>query len=335
MRIEQLQVDDLPKFMTFLNEHWQRGHVFTRDRRLFDWQHLDTSAGCYNFLIAFAASGEIDAILGYIPLWQFSKERDCRDFWLAIWKRRENCQDSTLGFLLLREFERRLQPRLLLSLGISDAAKRMYRILRFDMGTLSHYYVRNPDAPSCLMIGDPPSREPAVDVPQADFLAKIELGEVERILGDLERPGMPHKTPRYYLDRFGSHPTYKYDFLALRKGQVTSCVFVTRRATALGASCLRIVDVIGNVGALGGYQAWVNFLKADGLEYADCYNYGVSLEAFRIGGFALKSGDIVVPDYFAPFERRNVELAFACKSPKDRVPPVIIFKGDSDQDRPN
>jgi hypothetical protein len=43
---------------------------------------------------------------------------------------------------------------------------------------------------------------------------------------------------------------------------------------------------------------------------------------------------LVLPNYFSPFERRNVEIEFAYKVTDDTTP-VRLFRADSDQDRPN
>ena len=54
---------------------------------------------------------------------------------------------------------------------------------------------------------------------------------------------------------------------------------------------------------------------------------------FREAGFTQidPEGPDIVPDHFEPFERRNIRLRFAVNTNQ----PVILFKGDGDQDRPN
>lgn len=41
------------------------------------------------------------------------------------------------------------------------------------------------------------------------------------------------------------------------------------------------------------------------------------------------SGNIM-PDYFAPFEQRNIDIYYMSE-----IEDVILFKGDGDMDRPN
>jgi len=73
--------------------------------------------------------------------------------------------------------------------------------------------------------------------------------------------------------------------------------------------------------------------RSIGAEYADVYNWGIAPDLFARAGFSEvdPDGADIVPDHFEPFEQVNIRLRFAVKS--DR--PVVLFKGDGDQDRPN
>ena len=48
-------------------------------------------------------------------------------------------------------------------------------------------------------------------------------------------------------------------------------------------------------------------------------------------GFVKKGLSDIVPNYFEPFLKQNINIDYAFKSKS----PYVIFKGDSDQDRPN
>ena len=43
--------------------------------------------------------------------------------------------------------------------------------------------------------------------------------------------------------------------------------------------------------------------------------------------------NVIVPKYFEPFEKKNINLDFAYKVNSKSL--YFIFKGDSDQDRPS
>ena len=64
-------------------------------------------------------------------------------------------------------------------------------------------------------------------------------------------------------------------------------------------------------------------------------NYGIKKEVFLNMGFQLldiEQEDIILPNYFEPFEKRNVAIEIAYKAQYEGY---VAFKGDSDQDRPN
>ena len=62
--------------------------------------------------------------------------------------------------------------------------------------------------------------------------------------------------------------------------------------------------------------------------------FGLPEETFTKMGFELLDldGETIVPNYFEPFEQRNVKIEIAYKTKGDNY---VAFKADSDQDRPN
>ncbi|MDA1382070.1 hypothetical protein PCI56_26850 [Plesiomonas shigelloides subsp. oncorhynchi] len=71
-----------------------------------------------------------------------------------------------------------------------------------------------------------------------------------------------------------------------------------------------------------------NFLYETRYEYLDLVS---NLPRSSGSGFIKSSESVIIPNYFEPFEMRNVKIDYAYKANKD----LVIFRGDSDQDRPN
>jgi hypothetical protein len=89
----------------------------------------------------------------------------------------------------------------------------------------------------------------------------------------------------------------------------------------------------GEVEELGSIQSeLLRFLDREGGEFVDCYNHGISSDVFLRLGLWPRGDDVIIPNYFEPFERRNIDLRFAYLSPEKRY---VVFKGDADQDRPS
>ncbi|MNE44168.1 hypothetical protein D3C80_1383820 [compost metagenome] len=149
---------------------------------------------------------------------------------------------------------------------------------------------------------------------------------------------IPAKSPSYWLKRYFEHPVYTYDtFAVCSESDPDALAFITlRRAVHEGASALRIVDYIGEWSLLENTRACFEQLLAQyDAEYIDFYLFGMLEGVLTSAGFMLNSPDSphVVPNYFEPFEQRNVRIDFACKAGKHDA--CFITKGDSDQDRPN
>ena len=79
-------------------------------------------------------------------------------------------------------------------------------------------------------------------------------------------------------------------------------------------------------------------LKENKAEYVDFYSYGLSVDLIQKAGFInrKKIKSLIIPGYFEPYEKKNVDIRFGYKiSQSQRKIPVRLFKGDGDVDRPN
>lgn len=324
---------DLPDLCRFLDEHWRKDHVFVRHPELLVWQHGRPDSDVLNFVIARdARTGVIDACNGVIGLTQFDPAlAEQRDIWLAIWKRREAPGvDSTLGLDLYRYIVAELAPRSIGILGLSKTAKTLYRFLGFEVGVTSHTYILN-DAVKEFVIADLGGT--SVRPTEEDGATTLAEEPVDALAEIAPRAGPPHKSVAYMRKRYAEHPVYRYRFLVARVGGQAKCAFIVRRVRVGGASALRMVDLFGPLGSAGRLEAPVRaYLREAGAEYIDCVHAGIDASLWERAGFEKKRDPVVIPDYFEPFERRNVELVWAFRSEE---PGYVFVKGDGDQDRPN
>ena len=109
-------------------------------------------------------------------------------------------------------------------------------------------------------------------------------------------------------------------------------IWIIRKISVNDHACLRIVDMAGNVNERLNIEGNIqNLLREYSAEYIDCYNHGIDREYFSAMGFNEVTGDTIIPNYFEPFEKKNIDIHYASYSKF----PTVIFKGDCDQDRPN
>ena len=71
-------------------------------------------------------------------------------------------------------------------------------------------------------------------------------------------------------------------------------------------------------------------------EYLDIYSYDVPIDIIDKAGFLDRQeyDNLIIPNYFEPFERKNVDLRYAYEITESQED-VRLFKSDGDQDRPS
>lgn len=338
--IRQPKSSELGLIQEFIENHWKKGHALSKSTELLLFQHLDSSSNLLNFYIAQNnKTKEIDALFGFIPTSHYDDKLEKNgDYWGAVWKRREDIQNeeaSDIGFsVFLRLFD---EPNFhsFGAIGISKVALRIYKAFKCKVGYLQHYYILNNHITefkiagnvdkTLLKVGDGYISEQGWDV--------SELGKQK--LESLEIPPsyQPIKSINYLVNRYIKHPIYKYKFYGVYKEGNIVTIMVARFVQANGAMVIRIVDVLGKLqGTL--YDAFQKIMYETGAEYVDFMNYGIEESVFYEMGFRKLDlqGKLIIPNYFEPFEQRNVKIDVAWKADYNNY---VVFKGDSDQDRPN
>jgi len=143
----------------------------------------------------------------------------------------------------------------------------------------------------------------------------------------------PHKSLIYIRNRYVHHPSYHYDIYGIYSKEVLRSVFVLREVLVEGSRCLRIVDWIGQFEEIPDLRnEFQKLLVKRDAEYIDLMNYGIRSEVLNRIGFLKKDKNIIIPNNFEPFERKNATILLAFKTDRGKF---TAFKGDSDQDRPN
>lgn len=320
--------EDFNKLQKFINEKWKENHILAVDKNLMDFQHKSREG--YNFVISKNESSEITGILGFIPSSKFDEDlRPKTDIWLAIWKVDEEKAEPGIGFALLKWLENQIQPQSIGSIGINTDVKRIYDILGYHTGVLKQYFILNPDITDYKIANFNKEQTNIHASPSTSFVKEITIGDLEQLNFSYN----PSKSKRYIEKRYLSHPYYKYLLFGVYDQDILKAVLVIRKIIANESSCMRIVDIQGQITEVNSiYESVISILQNHESEYLDCLNHGFSEEEFSDWGFKLRNPETIIPNYFEPFRQENIDILFAYKTNR---PNYMIFKGDSDQDRPN
>ena len=325
-------IKDIPMIMTFIDSHWKKGHIMGNNRAFFEYEFVHGDD--VDFIIAIKkATQTLEAIFGFL---RCSKQKN-GDIWGSMWKVNDESDNMNL-------------------LGI-EIAKRVYDL------TGCHYYCGNGANPKTTVpLRKLFFREKTVKMQQFYWLnsnrAEYKIAEINTKWAPTRKEGTPryevrkfenfeslskefnveavrntpHKDSWYINKRYFHHPVYHYDAYGIYDGDVVKAIFFTREVSAEGSSVLRIVDYIGEHEMLSGiFDAMESLVKAHNYEYIDFFEFGVDDRFLYDAGFKNREDDDnIIPNYFEPFVRKNVDIWAHYK-----LDGTTFFKADGDQDRPN
>lgn len=331
-KIRLCRREEYKKLVDFLRKYWDKNHVFCRNREIFEFQHGDASNGEYDFIVAVHnETNEIHAVLGFISTSRYDGKdaENPEAVFGALWKTRNDIYNNEIGklglgvlYFLLKKFPNSAY----ITLGLSKFSQKIYSALHFDFGVMSHYYIASKyTLQFCI------AENPFVNK-HSKINNDYSLEEMEDVPMDFSSVYYPNKNREYIKKRYINHPFYKYKLIGVFRYKKVAAIWITRFVDMDGKRCIRIVDIIGNMEGVKNIEGNIHvFLQKYDAEYIDCYNYGIDKKVFFNAGFAIVEDNVVIPNYFEPFEKKSIIIHYAALSKR----PIAIFKGDCDQDRPN
>ncbi len=333
--------DEYEDLKEFFRLYWKENHIFVLSKEIFDFQHLDRNNHRYNYVIARSkADNEIHALLGFVPTSQFDSNIKRTMVWPCIWKNRDDIKRKGLGVSMYHYMKNNIDIETISILGISEVALNIYKHWNFTTGKIEQYVMPNLEAEEHISSGlkevynsfenDSQDTLSLEEMSNEDYK---KIPENDEIFNEY----FIYKSKEYYINRFIKHPTYKYFFLAIKDGINAKAIIIARKCGDGTYNCLRIVDYIGKIVYLSAVRKQLqDYLNKNEYEYIDFVEVGLEDDELLRAGFInrKKYESVVVPNYFEPFLKENVDLDYAFKTVVNDAKKVF-FKADADQDRPN
>jgi hypothetical protein len=339
---------DVFSILEFIDKFWVKDHIFVRDPNIFLWQYQGLD-GRINIVLAeesiihHKTEKNIIGMLGFIPFGKFDPDLGDENILLAIWKVREDVAPPGLGLQLLKHIKSKLRPIFIGAIGISEMVKPIYKLLGYKVGSLEHYALFNPD-----FFGD---FKVASNVPEYAFNKLQETGNISfveftynedcKLLKDIDslaKSNALKKSWVYIKNRYINHPWHAYSLRAVFEHGSLISIVIWREVETNNTKILRIVDIIGQTEWLSySYKSFICELSKSTTEYIDIYEHGVNGKNLLSAGFIKASEDngLIIPNYFSPFIMANIEISFAYTASENFNGKALLYRADSDQDRPN
>lgn len=329
--IQKCPLGHVSKLQSFLKEHWGKDHILANHIDFLMWQHAEISSPDLNYYIAIEGNNTIEGTLGFIPLHKYDKDLTGNDsLWITTWKVNPNNQTIGLGFLILNTLMKAENPNWIGSLGLNPKTLPFYKKLKFQTGILNHYFILNPNISNYELYSGPSTNDKKTrslhQLKEINTISNLKEKDF-KINSDL----FPLKSLTYFKNRYENHPILDYLFYTLEVDNSQN-LYVFRIDSALGAKALRLIDFYGSLDTLATETSSLSdLLKKVKAEYLDLYIHtSVDLNFERSAWVNRHLSDVIIPNYFSPFEKKNIDIHFAYKGAS-----ACFFKGDSDQDRPN
>lgn len=323
---------DKKNIMSFINNHWAENHILSNDDKFFDFQYrLNDNL---QFILAIDFNDRIIGLLGFM---QYDPQKNQQDVALALWKVIPNLSDPVLGIKLIEYLRDNIKHKSIFCVGINEKTIGVYKFMGFQTGRLIHYAAFNKNCEN-FSISTPPSKKKIFKFSNK-WVFKLSK-EIDKSLDKLinftgYKDKIPSKSKNYIIKRYLNHPYFIYNFHEVHRDKSFLGMVISREVKHLTGKALRIIDVLADdkdvskiinefaITLTGSYKK---------CEYVDVYASNLDMKLLITGNYELisDSHEIVVPDYFSPFEKRNIDIFFF----NTYKHPVCLFKGDGDQDNP-
>ncbi|MFB7156102.1 hypothetical protein [Lysinibacillus sp. NPDC056232] len=328
--IRSATLEDKDIILKFIEEHWNKNHVFVRYPELFDYYHVFGKE--VRFCIAEDQTDKkLYGILGYI---KSNNSSDISDLWGSMWKVIPSDYPS-LGVAMMKHIRKTTKCRIFAGVGSNpETAIRIFKALRESTGKLDHYY-RLADKINYKIANIKEKRIIEISQEHNGELKLIESKEefIKKYFVNVNMK--PFKDKDYILNRYYNHPVNKYKVYGISRDTIGYRSIVILREQHMGDSkVLRIIDFIGEVEDLRGIGNYLQKkLEGNNFEYIDFYCKGINDDILKDMGFIkrMENDTNIIPNYFEPFLQQNIEIHYNTNDDKD----FYAFKGDADQDRPN
>jgi hypothetical protein len=334
--ITSLNYSLLSKFRVFIDKNWQKNHIFSKKNKIINFYYYSKLKRKFNFFVAIL-DNKLIGVQGFIPLKFFDKNIGHNDIFLAFW-RVIKTDLIGIGYLLHKKILNYTKSNFIGVIGINSELINFHKWRGFVVKKMFHYVYVSPYKENFKILGYKRKKIFFVNESLNFKITYINNTKLfKRIKKSIFKYQTPIKSKNYLLNRYFKNNFYKYQVFLIEFSKIEQSVIVTRKINIKNTSVIKIVDYIGSNSNIRKINPFLKFLtKKNNSEFVDIYFYGIPEKNLKAAGFIKvnKKNNIVVPNHYEPFEKKNITIncAYKCINLKNDV---RIFRGDGDGDRPS
>jgi len=124
-------LNEYQRVSDFIDQHWLKGHIYTRNRALFDWTfHRAGHWDADSYSVSLGLDGnELVGVLGGIPFTMNQFGAATKAIWIVNYVMREDYRKGATALQLLSSFRKPEFPAVV-AFGVNPATSVIYRVLR-------------------------------------------------------------------------------------------------------------------------------------------------------------------------------------------------------------
>lgn len=328
---------DIHHLMKFIGDHWSKDHILAKNINFMKWQHYEKEKKFYNFIVA-KKNKDLIGCHGFISHSHFSKKLLLNNtIWMVNWLAIKGAPNPGLDLIFFPQ--NNLRYNRIGTIGCNKKAKTIYKKMGFKVGNMKHYFTINSKIKSFKIIKVSKKIHQNLNKDLSSKKIKYLKSDLKLKIFGNDTMGLVKKYGKdetFFQNRYINHPYYRYKIYLIYDFKKVVGFFVIRVCKFKKKKALRIVDFFGYEDALVGISsALQKLLLETKAEYVDFYEYGIKNSIMLKSGLVKNSfkNDIIIPNYFEPFVKKNINLGWAIKTKNSKITPM--FKGDCDQDRPS
>lgn len=326
LNIRFLLSKEIKKFQNFVGANWNKNHILTKKKRVISFFYNNKNKKKLNILGMFKQNILV-GVLGLIPYKNWDTRLNNDIFMAFMAKSNKFKEDITFRFF--NTINKKIKPDLLAVSGFNSKIELIYNRLG-HIYNFSHFYILNPKLKPKV------SSKLSLKKNQLSKKTNLTLKISKKINYLPPNQHNPKKSLTYFKSKYLQNPFYKYFVINFYEKKKIVLFFICKKVYVknLNRSVYRIIDFCGKIKKnYNLYNLLSDLIIKDGIEYIDlrCIEYNNKI--IHNLGFNKKKSNQLIPEYFEPFVKKNIDLKLCIF--KNKYKNLLIFKGDGDQDRPN